>query len=87
MNNIKRFFSNHKVHDEKYYQEQERFEHSVAGQYLKLTQIISYPFKLLAEKTTLFLVGLVVVMILLSVFAIVFDLATGNFDPKYLFGQ
>lgn len=87
MNNIKKFFSNRKVRDEKYYQEQERFEHSIAGQYLKLAQIISYPFKLLTEKTALFSVGFVVVMILLSVFAIVFDLAIGNFDPKYLFGQ
>ena len=87
MNNIKKFFSNRKVHDEKYYQEQERFEHSIAGQYLKLAQIVSYPFKLLENKLTKVMIGFLVVMVLLAVFAIVFDLATGNFDPKYLFGQ
>lgn len=87
MNNIKKFFSNRKVHDEKYYQEQERFEHSIAGQYLKLTQIVSYPFKLPENKLTKVMIGFLVVMVLLAVLAIGIDLATGNFDPKYLFGQ
>ncbi len=87
MNNIKKFFSNRKVHDEKYYQEQERFEHSIAGQYLKLTQIVSYPFKLLENKLTKVMIGFSVVIVLLAVLAIGIDLATGNFDSKYLFGQ
>ena len=87
MNNIKKFFSKRKVHDEKYYEELERFENSVAGQYLKLSQILLYPFIQFEKIATKVLIGFLIVMISLAVFAIIFDLATGNFSSQYLFGQ
>ena len=94
MNNIKGFFSsivrrckNLNTYDEERYAEIDKFNNSAVGKYLKFSQILLTPLKLFENAVTRFLIGFVLIFIFLPLFAVGIDLLTGQFDPRYLFGQ